>query len=185
MNMPTHVIGAAAAAVCVAAFGPKELGLVETGFLAAGALAADRVPDQDRRFDTSYDHRSATHSVVLAGGLSLLVAYWAVAVFGFAGSDLQALANNPWPLAGTFAVGGAVGYLTHLALDSMTPKRVWLLLPGGPKFGLILVGRSGGLGEWLVFFALAGLFGAALVSHAGVIPAELLSEMTAAGMAKP
>ena len=171
MNMPTHMIGAAATAVTVAA--ATELGLVETGILVAGALVADRIPDQDRHLDNSYDHRSVTHSMLVAGGLVVLAALWTVGNFGFAGQNLQALADDPGPLVGVFSVGAATGYLTHLVLDSMTPKRVWLLLPGGPKFGLILVGRTGGLGEWVVFFGLAALFGAGLALQTGILSDEL------------
>lgn len=159
MNGPTHMVGAAAAGagLTVATGG----GVSELAAIVIGALAADRIPDQDRRLDKSANHRSITHSLVLGGGAAVVCA---IVIGAFAAS----IAVEP-ELKNTlaaFGLGLPAGYLAHLALDSLTPKRVWLLAPGGPRFGPGFM-EGGGIGEGLLFVALCAVGGAALMSSLG------------------
>jgi membrane-bound metal-dependent hydrolase YbcI (DUF457 family) len=101
------------------------------------------LPDVDRGTHggrAPWNHRGLPHSLLLAGGVWVLIAALAVALYGL---DAPAAAyesgerarERPSALAGFLALGGASGYLSHLLLDSLTPKRVWLLLPGGRRVG--------------------------------------------------
>lgn len=169
MTKKTHLTGAALAGAGVAlGAGLAPLG---SALVIAGALGCAMVPDWDRALDTGPDHRSLTHSLVFAGGLVVFAAIMAVAAFGFAGAPGEGtpvvsgvLLEDPSPLApllGAFAVGGAAGYVSHLLLDSLTGKRIWLLFPGGPRFGLPVF-NTGGLGEALFLVVLVALLGWAL-----------------------
>lgn len=177
MTRKTHLTGAALAGAGLSlAAGLAPLG---TALVVAGSLAFAMVPDWDRALDSGPDHRSLTHSLVFAGGAVVLAAVAAVAVFGFAGAgaaqgvaagveglllrDPSPLAEAFGPLVGAFSVGGAAGYVSHLLLDSMTGKRIWLLFPGGPRFGLPVL-NTGGLGEWLFLLLLAALLGWTLLT---------------------
>jgi membrane-bound metal-dependent hydrolase YbcI (DUF457 family) len=92
---------------------------------------------------------------VLAGGGAVLLALATVAVFGLGPPDEE----RPSSLAGLLAVGAAVGYLSHLLLDSMARQRIRLLLPGGRRVGwgrmrpryeiALLVGMPALLAVWL------------------------------------
>ena len=159
MNKPTHMVGAAAAGAGLAAL--TGAGLTETLALVGGALAADRIPDQDRFFDDSPKHRSMTHSLVLGGGAAVAAA---LLLQAFAAS----VAVEPGFAAAmtAFGLGLPAGYLAHLLLDSLTPERIWLLLPGGPRFGPGFM-EVGSIGEGVVFLALCGAGGAALMSGLG------------------
>lgn len=157
MNGPTHMVGAAAAGVGVAA--ATGAGVPETAALVAGALLADRVPDQDRHISSGPNHRSLTHSLLFAGGLAVVVGVFIGTVSTTTDPGLRAA-------VAAFGLGIPAGYLAHLLLDSLTPKRVWLLLPGGPRFGAGFI-DTGGIGEGLVFVALCVLGGGTLLSVVG------------------
>lgn len=158
----THTAGAALAGAGVAL--AAGLSVFEAGVLVLGALATAMVPDWDRVLDSGPNHRSVTHSLIFAGGFVVALAAFSVATFGFAGGGstirgflLEGSARSMLAsLLGTFAVGGAVGYISHLLLDSLTGKRIWLLFPGGPRFGLPLF-ITGEFGETLFGLVISGL----------------------------
>lgn len=159
MNGPTHMVGAAAAGAGLATL--TGGGVPEMAALVIGALAADRIPDQDRWLDQSANHRSITHSLVFGGGAALAGAVF-LALFA------SSLSVEPALRAAltAFGMGLPAGYLAHLALDSLTPKRVWVVFPGGPRFGPGFM-EGGGIGEGILFLTLCAAGGAALMSVLG------------------
>lgn len=179
MTRKTHTTGAALAGALVAL--AAEVDPLGAGVIVVGALACAMIPDWDRALDTGPNHRSITHSLVFAGGFAVLTAVLAVATFGFAGAgeiggavpDLRGFlfetppGGQAAPYLGTFAVGGAAGYVSHLLLDSLTGKRIWLLFPGGPRFGLGIF-RTGTLGEAAFALLLVALLGYALYALVAV-----------------
>lgn len=200
MTKKTHLTGGALAGAGLAlGAGLEPLG---AALVIAGSLGCAMVPDWDRALDKGPDHRSLTHSLIFAGGFAVLAAVLAVAAFGFAGSGggprgeeppLSGLiSGDPSPLApllGAFAVGGAAGYVSHLLLDSLTGKRIWLLLPGGPRFGLPVF-TTGGLGEALLLMVLLALLGwavFALLTGGSGLPGGITDGITSgpAGVGAP
>ncbi|MDP9474357.1 MAG: metal-dependent hydrolase [Actinomycetota bacterium] len=163
MNGATHQAGALLAAGLYA----QAVGLSPalTAVTAAGAFVAARGPDVDSSPESEdpkrrYDHRGYPHSLVFAGGGVLALALWAVALLGYPASDLArdlplsaalvAVSEGPpAPLAGVVAVSFALGYLSHLLLDALTVKGIWLLSPGGRRLAFPLV-RQGRVPEPLV-----------------------------------
>ena len=82
-------------------------------------------------------HRGLTHSLLaVIGGLAVLGAV------------------EPGPGLARLAGPLALGYLSHLAADALTPSGVPLLWPWKQRFGIGLC-PTGGLMEWLVVAALA------------------------------
>lgn len=167
MTGATHQAGALLAAGLYA----QAIGLSPalTVASAAGAFVAAPLPDIDSSRDPNdprrFDHRRLPHSIVFAGGGVLLIALLAVAAFGYPSAELgedRSLSSAllllyqgaPGELVAVVAVGGALGYLSHLFLDSLTTKGVWLLWPGGRRLGFPLV-KQGGLPEPLVLVGIA------------------------------
>lgn len=133
----SHVIGAAACGVAAAAVtgaSPEEAVVV-----GVAATFTAKLPDVDRIVNDGPNHRSLTHSVVLAGGLVVALAF-----FFSAGAGV---------LMSAAILGLALGYLSHLALDAMTTASVPLLWPGGPRFSLGGL-ATGKLGERVVVWLL-------------------------------
>ena len=163
MNGPTHQAGALLAAGLYAQAAGLSPAL--TFVTAAGAYLAARRPDMDAAPESEdpkrrYDHRGYPHSLLFAGGGVLTLALWAVAIFGYPPRDLaeglplaEALVSlsegPPAPLAGALAVGFALGYLSHLLLDALTVKGIWLMSPGGCRLAFPLV-KEGRVPEPLV-----------------------------------
>lgn len=152
----THVIGAAAVGAATGA--AAGLSPAETIALAAGAAVTAKLPDVDRIINSGPNHRSLTHSVVLAGGLVVALAFAVTA--GLSGETVEdaLIAAAVW--------GGAVGYLSHLALDSMTAKSIPLLWPGGPMFSLGSI-VTGKIAERLVLWLLVAVCGAVVLASYG------------------
>lgn len=133
----SHVIGAAAIGVGAAALtGHAPAEAVAVG---AAATVTAKLPDLDRIVNDGPNHRSLTHSVVLAGGLVVVLAF--------------ILAQGMGALGSAVVFGLAAGYLSHLLLDAMTPKSIPLLWPGGPLFSLGSI-ATGKLGERVVVWCL-------------------------------
>lgn len=150
----SHVIGAAACGVAAAAItghAPEEAVVV-----GGAAILTAKLPDVDRVINSGPNHRSLTHSVVLAGGLVVALAF--------------VLSQGAGPLASAVLFGLAVGYLSHLALDAMTAASVPLLWFGGPRLSLGSI-ATGKLGErvvvWLLVAATVvvalGAYGAGII----------------------
>ncbi len=140
----THVIGAVATGAATgAAFG---LPISHTVAMAGASAVTAKLPDLDRLVNKGPNHRSLTHSAMMAGG-------------GVAGLAYYVCSRLPDSLLGWgFIVpavvwGLAVGYLSHLILDSFTSKKVPLLFPGGARVGMGVV-KTGTTGE-SAFLALA------------------------------
>lgn len=153
MNGPTHKIGAAAAAAVVAHAG--GIGLVGGGCLIATAYATSCLPDRDRHYEKGWGGRTATHSLALG-----LLGAWALLFAVPYDAAAAALGIGPafGALAAAAAWGLVVGWLSHLALDALTPEGIPILLPGvGPKVGVPLtpVKTPATAVEWLVRAALA------------------------------
>jgi membrane-bound metal-dependent hydrolase YbcI (DUF457 family) len=145
MGKHTHRVGAAALALAVCAY--RADGVLAAAVVAGCAVAASRLPDRDGHYLKAGAPRSATHSVLLGAIGAWLLASWVP--YG----ELL-----PAPLAAAAALaalGAALGWLSHLALDGLTVERVPLFLPGhGPKVGLKLT-RTDDPGEYLVLLLLA------------------------------
>lgn len=141
MNGPAH-LGAALFAAAAAAW---ALGapVAAAPALALGAAATAKLPDIDREVNSGPNHRSVTHSAVIAGLPALATGLFA----GNLVSALMPAVLGDVPVVGALAaellryllVGAAVGYLSHLLLDALTPKRIPLLVGGSPRFGFPLV----------------------------------------------
>lgn len=172
---PTHANGAIAAAVVVsAAVGLDPLQAIT--FTVTSAVAA-YLPDKDRLVDSGPNHRSLTHSFAFGLGISyVLVAYVRPRVVEIGpalgsrlGDRLGELPVLGALVGGTFAsgfasaagewvaslvliaaLGAALGYLSHLLLDALTPAGVWILLPGGPRLCLPVVRKVGNATESLI-----------------------------------
>lgn len=145
----SHVIGAAACGVAAAAItGHAPVEAVAVG--AAATLTA-KLPDIDRVVNDGPNHRSLTHSVVLAGGLVVALVF--------------VLSQGAGALGSAVLFGLAAGYLSHLALDAMTAASVPLLWPGGPKLSLGSI-ATGKIGERMVVWLLvAAAVAVALASY--------------------
>lgn len=183
MNGPTHQAGALLAAGLYAQAAGLSPAL--TVVTAAGAFFAARRPDMDSSPECEdpkkrYDHRGYPHSLLFAGGSVCLLALWAVALFGHPAPDLAqglplpealvALSEEPSaPLVGLAAVGFALGYLSHLLLDALTTKGIWLARPGGRRLAFALV-EEGRVPEPLV----------SLLITLALLPALVLPLLTAA-----
>lgn len=86
-------------------------------------------------------HRGLTHSLLaVIGGLAVLALM----------EPARGLARLAEPLA--------LGYLSHLAADALTPSGVPLLWPWRQRFGIGLC-STGGVMEWLVVAATAAAVG--------------------------
>lgn len=138
--------------------------------LTAGAIAAATAPDVDAKFSFlhplrhKYDHRSLPHSLLFGGGGIVVLAL--IAYLWISGLPANAIAPETLGLAvfapGTLALlapGAAVGYLSHLILDAMTVKGIWLGMPRGKRIGLpkkkaIRTGGLAELGLWFVMVVL-------------------------------
>ena len=182
----THVTGALAAGAAGAAL----LGVdpVQATVMGSTSALAAGLPDEDRVLDDGPGHRSITHSVAFAAGvafvflsylgprLSSLEAVFANGISGLpvlgglAGPEVASSAGavlGAWfaetVLAG--AVGAGIGYVSHLALDALTPAGVWVLLPGGPRISLPVVSKVGNATEKLInrFLALCAFVAAGAV----------------------
>lgn len=156
----THVIGGAAIGAATGA--AVGLSPVETVALAAGAAVTAKLPDVDRVVNKGPNHRSLTHSVVFAGGLVVALAF-AVTAGGYIAAD-----GLEGALIAAAVWGLAVGYVSHLLLDSMTDKSVPLLWPGGPLFSLGSV-ATGKFGERLVLWLLLVVCAAVVVAVYGAV----------------
>ena len=183
MTGATHEAGALLAAGLYAQ--AADLSPALTVVTAAGAFFAARRPDMDSAPGSEdpkarYDHRGYPHSLVFAGGGVLVLALWAVAIFGHPAPDLArglplpealvALSEGPpAPLVGVAAVGFALGYLSHLLLDALTTKGIWLSSPGGRRLAFPLV-KEGRVPEPLV----------SLLITLALLPALVLPLLTAA-----
>jgi len=143
----THLVGAVLAGTALT-FGADPL---VSAVLVAAAAVGSKAPDLDRLLDSGPSHRSLPHSLGLAGGGAVLVA--AIA------------ATLPEQHDFFVAAGFAAGYLSHLLLDALTPSRVPLLLPGGPRFGLGVI-PTGSLREGILCFLMTFLLAAVLVLRA-------------------
>lgn len=168
---PTHANGAIAAAVVVsAAVGLDPLQAIT--FTVTSAVAA-YLPDKDRLVDSGPNHRSLTHSLAFGLGISfVLVSYvhprvveigpalgsrlgdrlGELPVLGALVGGTFASAAGEWvaSLVLIAALGAALGYLSHLLLDALTPAGVWILLPGGPRLCLPIVRKVGNATESLI-----------------------------------
>lgn len=166
MTGATHQAGA----LLAAGFYAQALGFSPalTVVTAAGAFAAACLPDTGYDPEAGdpgrYEHRGLPHSLVLAGGLVCLAALVAVALFGYpaldAGGDgplVQAVVSlsgsDPEGLVAVAAVGAALGYVSHLLLDGLTTKGIWLMSPGGRRIGAPLV-KKGRVPEPLVLLVI-------------------------------
>jgi membrane-bound metal-dependent hydrolase YbcI (DUF457 family) len=155
MMGPTHFAGGALAGLAVS-YG-IGLGLEQAAALTAGAIATSKLPDIDAEVKRGPDHRSFPHSLVIGGGVALMVALvvWGTVLTGAANGLIYALPDSAPVSAATLnlaVAGGVLGYFTHLLLDAMTRSGIWLLMPKGkalrlPKRYSV---RIGGVGEWLV-----------------------------------
>lgn len=159
MNGRTHLAAGMCAAVGAAAIaGGGPVGVVAA---ALGGLSGATLPDIDRRRDATYNHRSITHSALLAVP-ALVVAGYAL--------PYDAL---PAPLAGMvrlWVIGFVAAYASHLALDAVTIKRIPLFLKRGPRFGVSLVNtkRTGGkLFQAVVLWGSWSLVVVIIVAYAG------------------
>lgn len=126
----THVIGAAAAGAGTAA--AMGLSAGHAAAMAGGAAVTAKLPDIDRMINSGPNHRSLTHSMILAGGGVLALAYYFCSL-------LPATLMGMGFIVPVVVWGLAIGYVSHLVLDSCTSKKVPLFLPGGMKFGIGLV----------------------------------------------
>lgn len=186
MTGATHQAGAVLAAGLYA--GAAGLSPALTALTAAGAFATASLPDRldprptlDPTDQRRYDHRRWAHSL-LPGAGAILLALITVLRFGYpaagSGEDelipvaLSLLLEKDFGHAvSVVAVGAAVGYLSHLALDTLTAKGIWLTRPGGRRLGVPLV-KHGRLPEPLVLGAitLALIPAVVLPLLPGVIP---------------
>lgn len=157
MNGPAHMAAGLCCGVAAAAVASATVG----GVLAAtaGSLAAAKLPDIDRQGDSSYNHRSLTHSALIAVPALVVMAY--LLPYEQLPAALAAVAR----LA---AVGFVAGYASHLVLDALTPKRIPLLGKHGPRVGLSLVNTKKASGKAIELAVIAGSPVAALVIFANV-----------------
>ncbi len=122
----THVIGGiATGAATGAAFG---LPIGHTVAMAAASGITAKLPDVDRLINKGPNHRSLTHSLVIAGGGFLALAYYLCSILP---STLLGMGF----IVPVIIWGLAIGYVSHLLLDSFTCKKIPLLFPRGAKFG--------------------------------------------------
>jgi membrane-bound metal-dependent hydrolase YbcI (DUF457 family) len=145
----THVVGGAATGLAVS--WAAGLGFEGAVALTAGAVATSKLPDVDAKINRSPDHRSFPHTLIVGGGAAVVVACIA---YVWLWANASGLAVGPLS-AGEVALiapGGAIGYLTHLALDAATSSGIWLLVPKDRRIGLPrkYAIRTGGLGELTV-----------------------------------
>lgn len=154
MQWPTHVAGAVFAGAGAAA--ATGLAPVETAAIVAGSVAASTSPDIDVHTGRGKAHRWWPHSLIYAGGamvaLAVLAWVWLGAFLGGVAYDWLATRPATGDLLGAlpaqsrelvvermptlFITGLTVGYLSHLALDAMTPARIYLGSPNnGRKIG--------------------------------------------------
>lgn len=136
----SHVIGAAAIGVAAAAATGHSPG--EAVIVGAAATVTAKLPDVDRLVNKGPNHRSLTHSLVIAGGGVALLALIVSVGLGMIGSAV--------------VFGLAVGYVSHLLLDSMTAASIPLIWPGGPKFSLGSI-ATGKLGERVAVWGLVAV----------------------------
>lgn len=129
----THVTGGALAGLAVS-YG-AGLGFKGAAALTIGAIATSKLPDVDAKINKSPDHRSFPHTVVLGGGAAVVLALVAYAWLS-ANAPTSALGFLSPASVALVAPGGAIGYLTHLALDASTKSGIWLLLPKDRRIGL-------------------------------------------------
>lgn len=150
-----------AAGLCCGVVAAAVAGATVGGALAAaaGSLAASKLPDIDREGDSSYNHRSLTHSAVLAVPALVCVAYIL---------PYEQLPGVIAVLAKMVAVGFVAGYASHLVLDAITPKRIPLLGKHGPRVGLSLVNTKKVSGRAAELAVLVGSPVAALLIFANV-----------------
>lgn len=168
MTGATHQAGALLAAGLYG--GAVGLSPALVALTAAGAFATATLPDRldprptldphDRR---RYDHRRWAHSV-LFGAVACLLALFVIFRFGhppltFGEDHLLPVAlslllqDNLGHVVSATTVGATLGYLSHLLLDALTTKGIWLTRPQGRRVGVALV-RHGRLPEPLVLIAL-------------------------------
>lgn len=130
---PTHVTGGALAGLAVS-YG-TGLGFEEAAALTIGAIATSKLPDVDAKIIRSPDHRSFPHTVILGGGMAVVLALLAYVWITANASSASLGPLGPGTVA-FLAPGAAIGYLTHLALDASTKSGIWLLLPKDKRIGL-------------------------------------------------
>lgn len=149
MMGPTHELGGFTAGLGAAALLTAEGQVAEGAVLATASVLTSRVPDVDLALGGGPDHRSMTHSLVFAGGALIAGAYFLLTALGinvlaaFTGGGIrapgasgEAILGIPLTVHAALVMGLVVGYLSHLLLDSMTPKGIFLLTPDGPRVGL-------------------------------------------------
>ncbi len=131
MNGPAHL----AAGLCSGVGAAAVAGAPVTGALAAaaGGLAASKLPDIDREGDSSYNHRSLTHSAALAVPALVVAAYLL---------PYEQIPGALAMVARLAALGFIAGYASHLLLDAVTIKRIPLFTKHGPKIGISVVNTN-------------------------------------------
>lgn len=157
VNGPAHM----AAGLCSGIGAAAVAGAPLAGAVAAtvGALAASKLPDIDREGDASYNHRSVTHSALLAVPALIVAAY----LLPF--EELPGAAAALAPMA---AMGFIAGYASHLLLDALTIKRIPLLLKRGPRVGISVVNTNELSGQAMQFAVVVGCPVAAVLIFANV-----------------
>lgn len=131
MNGPAHL----AAGLCCGVAAAAVAGAPVAGALsaAAGGLAASKLPDIDREGDSSYNHRSLTHSALVAVPALIAAAY--MLPYEHLPAALAVLVRMA-------AVGFVAGYASHLLLDAVTIKRIPLFTKHGPRIGVSVVNTN-------------------------------------------
>ena len=129
-----------------------------------------------------YNHRSWPHSLIAAGGAAALAPLLSFLVLGYPDTRgalpesaplwdglLAGFASSPGSLVTVLTTGSALGYLSHLFLDVLTTKGIWLFRPGGRRLAIPLV-KKGRIPEPAVLYGLA----------LALMPALLLPLLTSA-----
>lgn len=133
MMSHTHLTGGALAGIAVS-YG-AGLGFEGAAALTIGAIATSKLPDMDARLIRGPDHRSFPHTVILGGGLAVMLALVAYVWITASAASASLGPLGPGTVA-LLAPGGAIGYLTHLALDASTKSEIWLLFPKDKRVGI-------------------------------------------------
>lgn len=168
----THQIGGFAAGMGATVAGlPAMAADPGAGVVAAGAaVLSSKMPDVDLAWADGPNHRSFTHSLVVAGG-GLAVGAYALA----SGLQASAAGGQMWGLPVTLFAGliwGLLaGYLSHLVLDSLTSKGIPLVNPGGKVVGFRVLDTDGPGEALFVALLAAGLIAAGIALGVAAIPA--------------
>lgn len=200
MMGPTHELGGFTAGLGAAALLTSEGQVAEGAVLATASVLTSRLPDVDLALGGGPDHRSMTHSLAFAGvplvvGAFLLLSALGLDVTGslsgggiaaVGGGSGEAILGIPLTVHAALVMGLVVGYLSHLVLDSLTPKGIFLLTPDGPRIGLRFIdtdssGETFFYGLLIVAIAVTALITfplslGALVGGVAVIALDKLSD---------